>query len=84
MHTVQKRRLTNRPMPDPHRADWEKRTKCPECGQFHLRAGYCQALDPESPWHESRLGKLHKAKQPVKQDIMETFDKLAAEVREKS
>ena len=22
--------------------------KCPNCGQFHLRPGYCQALDPRN------------------------------------
>ena len=39
-----------------------KGDRCPECDQFHLVAGYCQALDPQSTWHESRLGLAWKAK----------------------
>lgn len=34
--------------------------KCPYCGQFHLRLGYCQALDPINAaqypqWHQKGL-----------------------------
>jgi hypothetical protein len=26
--------------------DWGTTTRCHKCGQFHLRPGYCQALNP--------------------------------------
>lgn len=28
--------------------DWGTKEKCPKCRQFHLRPGYCQALNPEA------------------------------------
>ena len=28
--------------------DWGMKEKCPKCGYFHLRPGYCQALNPEA------------------------------------
>lgn len=31
---------------DPYFADNPHRVRCPHCSQFHLRARYCQALDP--------------------------------------
>lgn len=33
--------------PGPHDADAPEkiRTRCPDCNQFHLRPGYCQAKD---------------------------------------
>lgn len=37
--------------------------RCPYCGQWHLREGYCQALGPKSGWHNDpaarRLAKKH-------------------------
>lgn len=38
--------------------------RCEECGQVHLSPGYCQALDPNSVWHTSRLGLKWKAAHP--------------------
>ena len=38
--------------------------RCPRCGQWHLRPGYCQALDPTSYWHVSPLGQKWKAAHP--------------------
>lgn len=37
----------NVPLPDPYDAELDEkaRKRCPECRQFHLRAGYCQARD---------------------------------------
>ena len=38
-------------------ADRKDNRRCPRCGLYHLRAGYCQALDSDSTWHTDRLGK---------------------------
>lgn len=35
--------------------------RCAACGQTHLRDGYCQALDPDSLWHEGALGTKWKS-----------------------
>ncbi len=39
-------RPINCSLPDPSGADASNRVRCPNCKQFHLRPGYCQALDP--------------------------------------
>jgi hypothetical protein len=40
-------RPLNRSLPDPHNAELDEkfRKPCPDCKQFHLRPGYCQARD---------------------------------------
>ncbi len=48
MHTVTHQRPTNC---DPKQwTNRDKHPRCPECGLWHLRAGYCAALDPKSGW----------------------------------
>lgn len=48
LQEVAKMRPLNVDLPDPYDADRDEkhRKRCPNCNQFHLRAGYCQALDP--------------------------------------
>ena len=36
--------------------------RCERCGQVHLRPMYCQALDPQSTWHQSPMGLRHKGR----------------------
>jgi hypothetical protein len=40
-------RPLNCDIPDPYDADLDEKTRkrCPDCKQFHLRPGYCQARD---------------------------------------
>ena len=57
---------------DPAIGVFEKTARCPRCGQWHLRPGYCQALDPTSYWHVSPLGQKWKAAHP---DLSTPVDK---------
>ena len=36
--------------------------RCGRCGHVHLRPTYCQALDPQNPWHTSPMGLRHKGR----------------------
>ena len=37
------------------------RKRCPNCNQFHLRPGYCQALDPANADKYPHLHQSHEA-----------------------
>lgn len=39
-----------------------EKERCPHCGQFHLRLGYCQAFDAI---HADRYPHLHQSHEPV-------------------
>lgn len=46
--------------------------RCPDCGQFHLIEGYCQALDPRNAWHRDEamqsLARRHGARGSALED----------------
>ena len=57
--------------------------RCPHCGQFHLRPGYCQALDPINRTVDKAVDKPMST-QELSTDVDTTVDNMAKEISNSS
>ncbi len=59
----------------------EKEVRCPYCGFFHLREGYCQALDPRNPnYSATAAARAPVYKAPVNTTKPEPVNKPAPKI----